>query len=150
MDAKDVRPGRGTRTRGTSATTSHQEHVTNSALVPPRPGRQLVDEYFIENRTRLLDIAAFLDRLDPAHVIANRAAEAMGTELTPRQPHPAGIGVHYGLSLLLMQDEGLNPILGTSGRPADYPMEAYFRGLIGHLVLGATTHATPKLLDQVM
>ncbi|CAN5704862.1 hypothetical protein BH23GEM5_BH23GEM5_25190 [soil metagenome] len=59
-----------------------------------------MDEYFIENRTRLLDVAAFLDRLDPAHVIANRAAEAMGTELTPRQPHPAGIGVHYGLGIM--------------------------------------------------
>ncbi len=124
--------------------------MTNSALVPPRPGPQLVDEHFIENRTRLLDIAAFLDRLDPARVNANRAAEAMGTELTPRQPHPAGIGVHYGLSLFLMQDEGLNPILGTSGRPTEYPMEAHFRGLIGQLVLGATTHATLKLLDQVM
>lgn len=32
--------------------------------------------------------------LDPAHVIANRAAEATGTELTPKQPNPAGIGVH--------------------------------------------------------
>jgi len=30
----------------------------------PMNTRQLVDEYFIENRTRLLDIAAFLDRLD--------------------------------------------------------------------------------------
>jgi hypothetical protein len=26
--------------------------------------KELVDEYFIENRTRLLEIAAFLDRLD--------------------------------------------------------------------------------------
>jgi hypothetical protein len=26
--------------------------------------RELVDEYFIENRTKLLEIAAFLDRLD--------------------------------------------------------------------------------------
>jgi hypothetical protein len=26
--------------------------------------RQLIDEYFIENRTKLIDIAAFLDRLD--------------------------------------------------------------------------------------
>jgi hypothetical protein len=26
--------------------------------------RQIVDEYFLENRARLLDIAAFLDRLD--------------------------------------------------------------------------------------
>ncbi len=26
--------------------------------------RELIDEYFIENRTRLLEIAAFMDRLD--------------------------------------------------------------------------------------
>jgi hypothetical protein len=30
----------------------------------PLSGTQVVDEYFIENRTRLLEIAAFLDRLD--------------------------------------------------------------------------------------
>ncbi len=30
----------------------------------PLGARELVDEYFIENRTRLLEIAAFLDRLD--------------------------------------------------------------------------------------
>ncbi len=30
----------------------------------PLTGTQIVDEYFIENRTRLLEIAAFLDRLD--------------------------------------------------------------------------------------
>jgi hypothetical protein len=32
----------------------------------PLTPRELVDEYFIENRTRLLEIAAFLDRLDRA------------------------------------------------------------------------------------
>ena len=30
----------------------------------PLSGSQVVDEYFIENRTRLLEIAAFLDRVD--------------------------------------------------------------------------------------
>ena len=30
----------------------------------PKTGRALVDEYFLENRNRLLEIAAFLDRLD--------------------------------------------------------------------------------------
>ena len=36
-----------------------------AGVIPsPKTGRQLVDEYFIENRTRLLEIAAFLDRLD--------------------------------------------------------------------------------------
>jgi hypothetical protein len=32
----------------------------------PLSARELVDEYFIENRTRLLEIAAFLDRLERA------------------------------------------------------------------------------------
>jgi hypothetical protein len=30
----------------------------------PLTTRQVIDEYFIENRTHILDIAAFLDRLD--------------------------------------------------------------------------------------
>ena len=32
----------------------------------PLSATQLVDEYFIENRNRLIEIAAFLDRLDRA------------------------------------------------------------------------------------
>ena len=32
----------------------------------PLKRTELIDEYFIENRTRLLEIAAFLDRLDRA------------------------------------------------------------------------------------
>ncbi|HLJ53621.1 MAG TPA: hypothetical protein VKT77_01205 [Chthonomonadaceae bacterium] len=37
-----------------------------SKLPPTMSFVDLVDEYFIENRTKLLDIAAFLDRLDRA------------------------------------------------------------------------------------
>ncbi len=37
-----------------------------AAIPSPKSGRALVDEYFIENRTRVLEIAAFLDRLDRA------------------------------------------------------------------------------------
>ena len=32
----------------------------------PLSAREVVDEYFIENRTKLLEIAAFLDRVDRA------------------------------------------------------------------------------------
>jgi hypothetical protein len=39
----------------------------------PLTQSQLVDEYFIEHRTKLLDVAAFLDRFDRASV---RDAEA--------------------------------------------------------------------------
>ena len=37
-------------------------HPSRSPLTPT----QIVDEYFIENRNRLIEIAAFLDRLDRA------------------------------------------------------------------------------------
>jgi hypothetical protein len=40
--------------------------VSGNAIPSPKTGTKLIDEYFIENRTRLLDIAAFLDRLDRA------------------------------------------------------------------------------------
>ncbi len=36
------------------------------AHTSPLSATELVDEYFIENRTKLLDIAAFLDRVDRA------------------------------------------------------------------------------------
>jgi hypothetical protein len=40
--------------------------MPTSPIPSPKRGRALVDEYFIENRTRLLEIAAYLDRLDRA------------------------------------------------------------------------------------
>jgi hypothetical protein len=40
--------------------------VHPGVIPSPKTGRALVDEYFLENRNRLLEIAAFLDRLDRA------------------------------------------------------------------------------------
>jgi hypothetical protein len=43
----------------------------------PLTGPEIIDEYFIENRTRLLEIAAFLDRLDRAeHAVRDFRMEA--------------------------------------------------------------------------
>lgn len=39
-----------------------------AAIPSPKTGRELVDLFFIENRTRVLEVAAFLDRLDRAAV----------------------------------------------------------------------------------
>lgn len=114
--------------------------------------------------------------LDPAHFVAGRLARAIGTELEPRQPHPAGIATHfaigvlpaalygvarkevpqvrsgrgllYGLALFLAQDEAVNSLAGFSARPTEYPWQAHARGLIGHLVYGAVTEATLDLLDR--
>ena len=115
--------------------------------------------------------------LDPAHVVANRVAEAADTSLGRPQPHPAGIGVHYaigvapamlyaplrrrikglgaghgllyGLGLFLVVDEAVVPALGLSGGPADYPWQAHARGLATHLVLGVVTDGVLDLLDGV-
>jgi hypothetical protein len=40
--------------------------MPNRPQPSPLSPTELVDEYFIENRTKVLDIAAFLDRLDRA------------------------------------------------------------------------------------
>jgi hypothetical protein len=41
--------------------------MNNSATSCVLDMNQILDEYFLENRHRLLEIAAFLDRLDRAH-----------------------------------------------------------------------------------
>lgn len=40
--------------------------MPGSAIRCPLTRSQLIDEYFLENRSRILEIAAFLDRLDRA------------------------------------------------------------------------------------
>ena len=50
----------------------------------PLSAKELVDEYFIENRTRLLEIAAFLDRLervDPSYAARDFRMQAINEAL---------------------------------------------------------------------
>lgn len=109
-------------------------------------------------------VAARPGGLDPAHVIANRLAARVGITLSPKQPHPAGIAVHYGLGALMgavygalrrrvrgvaaghgigygaamfaVQDEGLNTLMKTGGHPLDYPWQDHVRGFVAHSVFG--------------
>jgi hypothetical protein len=122
--------------------------------------------------------AARVEGMDPAHVLANRVADALGRPLTPRQPHPAGVAVHYaigvkpamayaalrrrwpalgagrglayGLGLFLLVDEGLVPALGLASGPAAYPWQAHARGLVSHLVLGAVTDLALDAIDRAL
>lgn len=114
--------------------------------------------------------------LDPAHFVAAKVARGVGTELSPKQPHAAGLATHlaigilpaalygvvrkqapqvragrgllYGLTLFLVQDELVNSVAGFSGTPTEYPWQAHARGLVGHLVYGAVTDATLDVLDR--
>jgi hypothetical protein len=40
--------------------------TSTSAIASPLSQQQLIDEFFMEQRTKVLDLAAFLDRLDRA------------------------------------------------------------------------------------
>ena len=64
----------------------------DSAPSPLTP-REVVDEYFIENRTRLLEIAAFLDRLDradPAYAAQDFRMKAFADAHPSKQPDAKG------------------------------------------------------------
>lgn len=120
---------------------------------------------------------ARVEDLDVAHVAANKMARAVGTELSSKQPHPAGIAVHYalgiipgalygplrhrvtglrvgrglvyGFGLFLVNDELLNPLLGLASGPTAYPWQAHTRGLVSHLVLGVATDVGIDALDRI-
>lgn len=112
--------------------------------------------------------------LDPSHHVANKIAGAFGKELSPPQPHPAGIAVHYaigmgagalygalhgrvpvvstgrgalyGLGIFLTHDELLNTLTGSAARPSQYPWQAHARGLIAHVVLGVVADTILRVL----
>jgi hypothetical protein len=114
------------------------------------------------------------DGLDPSHDTANKIAGAFGTELSPAQPHPAGIAIHYaigmgscalygalhdrvpaistgrgalyGLGIFLTHDELFNTLAGSAARPTQYPWQAHARGLVSHLVLGVVADTVLRVL----
>jgi hypothetical protein len=55
-------------------------------------------------------------------------------------------GLVFGTLVWAVNDNYLNTVLGLAGPPAAYPPSTHFRGLVGHLVLGA---ATDTLLDVI-
>lgn len=133
----------------------------------------------IENRqsttTILRERLARVEGKDPSHALANKIARKTGIDLHLGQPHPAGMGVHYGigaaatttyallkrqvgfagktrgllfgLSTFLLIDEALKPLLGVSRKPTAYPYQTHLRGLAGHLVFGLAADATIRAID---
>lgn len=114
------------------------------------------------------------NHMDPAHNIASRISQAIGTGPI-HQPHPAGIATHYaiavapaavygavrehlpggvmgrgvalGLGMFVVEDEVINPLLGVAAKPQDYPWQAHARGLVSHLVLGLAIEVTLSALE---
>lgn len=116
--------------------------------------------------------------MDPAHVGASMATEAMGYDVEPKDCNVAGLGTHYslgvmpgalygmlrhqvpgldagrgslfGLGLFLLQDEGLNALTGLSAKPSEYPWQAHARGLVAHAVYGLVLDAVLNAADAML
>ena len=85
---------------------------------------QLADEYFIENRNRVLEIAAFLDRLD--RVDPGRASRDFRLEaFTEALQILAGRGPDYLMQIqLLLSDPRSEPIPALDRKSAQGAYEA--------------------------
>ena len=60
-----------------------------------------------------------------------------------------GFGLPFGVAFFLVVDELMNPLLGLTPGPAEFPWQTHARGLGGHLAFGAANEATLRVLDRV-
>lgn len=112
--------------------------------------------------------------MDPAHVLAQRAADAAGVDLGNPQDNPGGRAVHYaiaagmgalygllrgmapgvstgrgalyGMAMFVLKDEVGNTVLGTAGNPMAYPARDHARGAAAHTLFGIVTDLGTRLL----
>ncbi len=88
-----------------------------SCMPPPLSKRAIVDRYFLEHRAKVLDVAAFFDRVDRAQGEGSddfrvRALEACCAILTDGQPERAR------RVLELLSDHSHEPIAEAHGKGA--------------------------------
>ncbi len=136
-----------------------------------------VDKYLAAREsktTRDATLAARLDGLDAAHVVADRAAKAAGMELAHPEHNTLGLGVKYAIGIVpaallgalrdrlgwltagrgfafgvttwAVEDEWASSKLGLAGPPNRYPWQAHSRGFLGHVAYGLTVDAVLRVL----
>ncbi len=89
--------------------------MTDATAPCPATKQQVIDLYFLEHRAKLLDIAAFLDRLDRSDGDDDFRVEAMHRALDVlRQPGPG----RTRRILELLSDPTTDPIAKAPGKGA--------------------------------
>ncbi len=113
--------------------------------------------------------------VDPAHVLAKRAADAVGVDVGDPKNNPAGHTIHYGIAAgmgalygflrgmapgvstgrgalfgiatFILQDEFGNTVMGTAGNPLNYPVRDHARGAAAHTLFGIVTDLGTRLIS---
>jgi len=111
-------------------------------------------------------------------IAAERTAKLTGRALTVKQRRRIGLWIHWGLGIgaavvyalirtriadpgilhglifgfvfWAVLDETMVPLLRLTPGPRAFPWQTHLRGLVGHLVFGATTEVTIALLALVI
>lgn len=74
------------------------------------------------------------------------AVGALYGALAPVTPVHSAAGTSYGAAVWLGADEIALPLVGLSGPPTASPISVHMNALASHLVFGAVTHLTRKLI----
>ncbi len=91
----------------------------------PLTQRQLIDDFFLEHRTKILDIAAFLDRLersiehdaeDDFRIVAFREALRFVSSGTPRRVEQIQMLLSYPVTELMAERDQQNAFGAFGGR----------------------------------
>jgi hypothetical protein len=106
-------------------------------------------------------------------IAAEKLADLLGTELDDDQRKAAGSLIHwilgissgvvygamrpllrrrgsgllFGVAFWLLMDEAALTVLGLTPPPREFPWQTHLRGLIGHVVLGATIESAFSVSD---
>lgn len=122
-----------------------EDESVRQRTLAARPGGEAPAQVIVSKAARALhvDPGEHKERLGQAvHYGLGIGPGALYGALHSRAPAIAtGRGSFFGLSLFLLQDEGLNTVLGLAGKPQEYPWQAHARGLVSHLVYGLVTDA---------
>ncbi|HYD87188.1 MAG TPA: hypothetical protein VEA80_06925 [Vitreimonas sp.] len=59
----------------------------------------------------------------------------------------AGYGSAFGAALFLLQDEGLNTVIGLAAKPQDYHWRTHARGLVAHVAFGVVLETLLRAAD---
>ena len=108
----------------------------------------------VQKATQVSGVSAPSRRPGPAAAVFHYGLGMLPGALyaTARRMNPslgAGCGTLYGLGLFVVMDETAAPLTGMASAPARYPWQAHARGLVAHLVLGATTEVFLRAAERL-
>lgn len=112
--------------------------------------------------------------MDPAHVLAKRAADAVGVDVGDPKNNAVGHTIHYGVAaamgamygllrgmspsittgrgalygaaMFILKDEIANTAMRTAGNPLSYPIRDHARGAATHTLFGIVTDLGTRIM----